>query len=328
MPQAWFGADAIKDQPPRTPLDPKAAVAYGDFINCAYQMHDQPNGDPLTPPQPPNFPNGYRLTAWINMFDFVFLELEWLRRKQFYGFVATEIDNPHSHVLAVRGTEGWLEWWDDAVLIPVPFHPVPEAGLVHAGFYRIYHSMELIRAPHPVVPGTAPPAAATAPHRMSTQNTFADQVEELMGTIAPGGTESTTGGEPAERHHHFIVTGHSLGAALCTLYVMEHAIKKKHGVRRVTIERVCTFASPRTGLSKLKTQFDALPIDSWRIANQQDIVPKVPPTWPIPYRHVETGYEFSSAGVVKWNPACWHSMKTYQHWLDPSVQLDANCRRT
>ncbi len=311
---ASVSAGAIKAQPAHMPLDPPAAVVYGKFINAAYDMFEKPIGDPLEPtPRKGVFPEGYRLTAWLQMSDFVLNQTY----VEFYGFIATEIADPRSHVLAMRGTEGWHEWLDDAACWPVPFKPVPEAGLVHYGFNRIYRTLNVVRAPHPldpIVDETPSAGFAKAKAPPLSQTPFADQVEALLSEPPDGG------------HHHFVVAGHSLGAALCTLYVMEHAVKKKRGGRRkVMIERVCTFASPRVALPRFRAAFDALPIDAWRIVNRADIVPMVPPVFPIPFRHVEVTYPFCSCRMARWSPVCAHSMLTYMHWLDPNVALLPGC---
>jgi len=122
----------------------------------------------------------------------------------------------------------------------------------------------------------------------------------------------------------FVVTGHSLGAALATLFVMKNKEKS-----RFDITTICTFASPRVGEAQFAEQFNQLPLTSWRIVNTRDIVPRLP--LPIPvffgYQHVAKASSFSSVGTVKWwNPVCWHSMYTYLHWLDPTIDVDTKCK--
>jgi predicted lipase len=68
-----------------------------------------------------------------------------------------------------------------------------------------------------------------------------------------------------------VVTGHSLGSALATLFVMENKEKNKFD-----LSTVCTFASPRVGNAEFVNQFNQLPPTSWRIVNTQHIVPKIP----------------------------------------------------
>ena len=108
-----------------TPLNKLDAVLYGHFINAAYAMYDASNPDPLRPARTDDFPSGFDLTAWIQMSDFAF---GGDKQVKFYGYVARDKQNPCSHVIVIRGTEGWIEWYDDAVAIPQRFSPVPTAG--------------------------------------------------------------------------------------------------------------------------------------------------------------------------------------------------------
>ena len=65
----------------------------------------------------------------------------------FYGFIAESEADPNQFVLAIRGTSSWVEWWDDLNAIRlVPFKD-PGAGLVGAGFARIYDTLEVVPAP-------------------------------------------------------------------------------------------------------------------------------------------------------------------------------------
>ena len=285
---------------------------YGDQVCCAYDIFAQPSSSAVRPPE------GYHFSAYIFMYDF----LLFARRRQFYGFIATQDADPYSHVLAIRGTEGWWEWWDDAGVLPTLFSPVPQAGVVHAGFNRIYSTMVLVPVSR-YKSTSVDEARALLPAHDGTPS-FADQLENLLNSAAfvaehPG--VSPTG----VSDHHFVVTGHSLGGALCTLYVMEHAIKKKVAPRRAIIERICTFASPRVGMNTFVNLFHGLPIDSWRIANAQDLVPDVPPGWLFGYRHVEDAYIFTSENVTKYSPSCWHDMRTYLHLLDAARPIQREC---
>jgi predicted lipase len=114
-----------------------------------------------------------------------------------------------------------------------------------------------------------------------------------------------------------------LGAALGTLFVMEN-----HAQQKFNVSTLCTFASPRVGLTEFVTAFDALPINSWRNVNIHDIVPKLPPSVPhlLPYGHVAQAYPFDSWPFARHNLVCYHDMKTYLHALDPARSLD-DCKR-
>jgi len=290
------------------PLDPKKAFFYGRFVQAAYTMFRNQNPDPLRP-EPSGIPPGWELGAWIHMSDFL------LNRStpEFYGIVAHSLADTDSRVIAIRGTEGIVEWVDDAAAIPTPFRQVPGAGRVASGFDRIYSSLKVVKRP---LPGLK---AAAAPE--TYEGSFADQLErEVLSREAERGL---TAPEKRERRQRpTVVTGHSLGAALTTLFVMENASKKKFD-----ITTCCTFASPRVGNKEFARLFDQLPIDSWRIVNTLDLVPKLPPHIPVllDYDHVDTEYSFSSANFARNNPVCWHAMETYLHFLDPSSAVGPEC---
>ena len=97
-------------------LDRKEALFYGRFVLAAYKMFKNNNPDPLRP-EPDGIPDGWELGAWIHMTDFLFDEKE----PKFYGIVAHDKNNPDSRIIAIRGTEGAIEWIDDAAALPVPF---------------------------------------------------------------------------------------------------------------------------------------------------------------------------------------------------------------
>lgn len=298
------------------PLDKQEAVFYGKFVNAAYAMFKRdPN---ILQPEPAtgDIPDPYEMVAWVIMSDFTFLGKE---IPKFYGLIGRHEQQKRNFILAIRGTEGATEWFDDAMAFLVPFRQVPNAGRVARGFDKIYATLKVVKR-HGVavgLPAAKPSAAPTAPDVM--QGTFAEQLERLADTLEEPGVMSLA--KERRPRRSFVVTGHSLGSALATLFVIENKEKNKFD-----INTVCTFASPHVGNTGFVNQFNQLPLTSWRIANTQDIVPKVPLHLPLlDYQHVATPYEFSSAGVVKANPGCWHSMSTYLHWLDPKIDIDPEC---
>ena len=242
---------------------------------------------------------------------------------EFYGIVVHSIANPDQRIIAIRGTEGAIEWLDDAAAIPTPFRQVPSAGRVATGFDTIYSTMKVVKHTLPAermeMARTGAPAVAE-----TFAGSFAEQLEQLALTreaargVAPSATM-----ELGRRQRPTVVTGHSLGAALSTLFVMENASKHKFD-----ITNLCTFASPRVGNKEFARLFDQLPIDSWRIVNTLDLVPKLPPHIPIllDYDHVDTAYPFSSGDFAKHSLVCWHAMETYLHWLDGSSPVGAECK--
>jgi len=88
------------------------------------------------------------------------------------------------------------------------------------------------------------------------------------------------------------VTGHSLGAALATLYVMENA-----KTSNVANQMIYTFASPLVGDQRFVSAFAALGLTSWRIANRPDVIPYPAPAI-IGFSHVDALHQVDSAGLV------------------------------
>jgi hypothetical protein len=295
------------------PLDKQKAFFYGQFVQAAYTMFKNPQGpDPLRP-DPAGIPPGYELGAWIHMSDF-FLEVV---QPKFYGIVVHEVNNPDSRIIAIRGTEGLIEWLDDAAAIPVPFRETPSAGRVASGFDKIYTTMKVIKRP---LPGAPVPAMAAAP---PFNGSFADQLEQLaQSREAERGLKGPYAEGRTRPPRPTIVTGHSLGASLTTLFVMENDAKGKFD-----LSTLCTFASPRVGNMEFVHLFNKLPIDSWRIVNTRDIVPKLPPHVPIllDYDHVDLACPFDSSLFARNNLHCWHAMETYLHWLNPASALLPQC---
>ncbi len=290
------------------------AVFYGKCVNAAYAMFRRKPSDLKPEPLPGEVPDPYELVAWIHMTDF-FLDD---KTPKFYGFVAQNKNASQEFILAIRGTEGKVEWWDDAKAWPVPFQQVPAAGRVHQGFDKIYSSMRIERRP-----GAAEDLRVVAAEEPFT-GSFAQQLEQLhLHMERTSAKKPLIRAEKGRPDRTYVVTGHSLGSALCTLFVMEN---KERGKFDVTT--VCTFASPRVGDAEFVRRFDELPITSWRIVNTCDVVPKLPLWLPFfNYHHVNTAYKFSSSGTVKFSAACWHAMGTYLHWLDGSLPVDDDCKR-
>jgi predicted lipase len=297
------------------PLDPMKAFGYGQIVQAAYSMFKNPvGGDPLRP-EPAGIPAGYELGAWIHMSDF-FLDIV---ETKFYGIVVHEVAHPDSRIIAIRGTEHLIEWVDDGVAILVPFRQVPLAGRVAYGFDRIYSTLKVVKRPLPAAAGRIPDLAAPT----TFAGSFAEQLEQLaISREAERGIVASVAGGRGRPERPTVVVGHSLGAALCTLFVMENDDKRKFDVGAL-----CTFASPRVGETEFVRLFNQLPIDSWRIVNVRDVVPRLPFTIPIVahYAHVDTEYSFDSSLFAKNGLVCWHCMETYLHWLDGGYGLLGEC---
>jgi kumamolisin len=287
------------------PFDPKAAVLYGQFVQAAYSMYGAaPNN--LTPPPSPDFPAGYNLVAWVQMQDFIIGSIG----PTFYGFIAQSTANRNQFVLAIRGTSNAVEWWDDVnAALLIPFR-VPGCGSVGAGFARIYDTLEIVERP------TGPATAAIAPQSLRSIGGFSQQVASLVARHAPA-TPQAPGFAAAAAIE---VAGHSLGAALATLYTLDNAYTGK-----INNPALCTFASPAVGDSTFATAFNGLGLTSWRVVNAPDLVPKLPPQI-LGFTHVNSLQPYSSTGKVTPSLSCWHALATYLSLIDPTLQPDPSCR--
>ena len=295
------------------PLNPVQAAFYGRFVAAAYDMYAVNHAD--LRPAAKNIPPGWELSAWINMSDFLFN----IVTPKFYGIVVHEIANPDNRIIAIRGTEGVVEWLDDASsIVMVPFRQVPSAGRVAFGFDNIYSTMKVVPVPRP-----GPGLAAAPEAQPELTGSFADQLEQLaLRREAERGVMREFAAGRTRRERPTVVTGHSLGAALATLFVLENSVKHKFDIQLIS-----TLASPKVGNLEFKHVFASLPLTSWRIFNIRDVVPKVPPTIPfiLDYEHIDVATSLDSWPFAKKNLTCYHCIETYLHWLDNSVQLSPEC---
>jgi hypothetical protein len=157
-----------------------------------------------------------------------------------YGYLA-ERGWVREMVAVIRGTDGFVEWIEDAEFVPIPYSPQIglSAGLgamsVEQGFWTLYASMQLI-SPIGTPLGVLAPSIATA--------------------VGPAGMVT--------------VIGHSLGSALATYLTLDLARGGLAG--RVS---ACLFASPHTGNQAFVELFDQTIVD-YRLFNYiLDIVPRV-----------------------------------------------------
>ena len=120
-------------------FDPQTAVSYGRFIQAAYTMYVHASQNNQRPPASPDFPAGYELTAWVQMQDFILDSTD----PVFYGFVAHSTSEPGQAVLAIRGTQGGVEWWDDVNSFGMTPFKVRNCGNVGLGFERFMTHLNL-----------------------------------------------------------------------------------------------------------------------------------------------------------------------------------------
>lgn len=155
-------------------------------------------------------------------------------------------DDDGASLFAFRGTEGFAEWIDDAKVCEGRFRPfAPENG--------------------PAVP----PGARVEDGFLEIYNSMQHELFELLDR------------QPAAP---LLITGHSLGSALCQLFTLDVAISCPH-LAATTYD----FAAPRTGNRDFAVFYDALTRErgapTVRFVNTEDIVPSLPPE-ALGYRHV------------------------------------------
>ncbi|HTY34069.1 lipase family protein [Mycobacterium sp.] len=199
--------------------------------------------------------------------------------------------------IAIRGTEGMLEWMHDAEFLQVPCPFLAGAGHTEDGFTDMYVSLRT-------------GAASGAP---TVINTFAKlPFRQPVGSVT--------------------LCGHSLGGALATLLALDMAANTKF-----TVAAVYTYGSPRTGDSLFARSYDQAVKNSWRIANRLDVITALPPPIDYehvlnphdlnPIRLVPLPPKV----LVKYSVLCEHSLATYLYLLSlqsggPVLALEPACK--
>jgi hypothetical protein len=222
-----------------------AAAAYGLLAMHAMDMYREAPGSLTPAPTAGLTAAGWTILAYITGKDSLLDTPSLLLADQTvnYGYVATGASG--EMVAVIRGTDGFVEWIEDARFLPIPYMPliglpaVSGTMLVEQGFWMLYASMKLITP-------TGAPLGALAP-----------AIVALATTLGATGTVT--------------VVGHSLGAALATYLTLDLA-------RGGLIERAsaCLFASPRTGSQAFAALFDQTVVNYRLFTYILDIVPRVP----------------------------------------------------
>jgi hypothetical protein len=203
-----------------------------------------------------------------------------------FGFIARSADTPANLVISLRGTENIWDWLADASFVrrSCPVGGAPSGAESEDGFTNLYLTLR------------AAPSGAAAPLKTT-----------IKGWLI--------GSEVAQ----VWICGHSLGGALATLLAADVV-----GSGLVSGPLVYTFASPAVGEKTFATWCGGLVPDSYRIYNQPDIVPDVPPAL-FGYTHVDEPYQVNSGAHTKVNLGCHHSLSTYLHALDASQPITPAC---
>ncbi len=197
-------------------------------------------------------------------------------------------------VAAIRGTDSILEWLHDASYLMVPSAISGAHGYTEDGFTAVYRSLR-------IGPANGTPLVKDA----------------VKGYLDTGAAASVT------------ICGHSLGGALATLLTLDVGLNTS-----CRTPESYTYASPRTGDHLFASSFNAAIPSSYRIANRQDLVPKLPPILPLPYEHVNTEYELIPLpNQIQSSIPCMHHLTTYLFLMSQAAKttgyaLDANCVAT
>jgi hypothetical protein len=139
-------------------------------------------------------------------------------------------------VIAIRGTEGILEWISDAefLLVNCPF--LAGAGQTEDGFTAMYSSLRI-------------GAAVGSPSVVNSLATL--PFTQPVGSLT--------------------ICGHSLGGALVTLLALDVAANTAFNN-----PTVFSYASPRTGDPSFAGKYNQVVPNTFRIANRTDLVPRLP----------------------------------------------------
>ncbi len=195
------------------------------------------------------------------------------------GILATNDADPTDVFIAIRGTLTIWEWIQDVKFFPKPFSNVTGSGLTEDGFTDMYQSFSLQPSANPGV--------------------FINDLIALL---------------PARAN--VTITGHSLGAAIATLFALDLAAHSKFPLT------VYTLASPRVGDFTFSRLFDTTVLNCFRVVNRLDIVPKTPP--PLLYFHVGDESEVIPTGQVQQTIPCEHHLTTYLNLLATEIGTQAD----
>lgn len=287
-----ISTDCKLDAAGQVQLDPTLTTLVGAASLAAYTDFANRHSPHYTPPQ---LEYGSRPFTFLERFT-GFDDVVWGSGEQErYGLIYQWSARSDVYLIAFRGTASAYDMILDLESgLTADFKPYqvsnnfPSSVHVGDGFYKIY---------------------ATKNARMAQS-----MQEQLFTKLAALPTP------PAE----IIITGHSLGCALASLFALDMAVS----LPKVSIANL-NFASPRVGVNSWAKAYDntyGLMNKTIRIRNQYDIVPKVPPSdWPFDFKHV--GHEFDVSFTLKSYlhidfPAvvvAWHSLLNYRYVVDRAV---------
>lgn len=266
-------------------LDPTLAKLLSDASLEAYTDYQQRSNPNYTPP---SLNYGTRPFNFLKRFT-GFDDVLWgSGNEERFGLVYQWSARHDIYLIAFRGTTSVYDMLLDLESAGVTkFQPYknsssfPDGIHVGDGFYKIYSN--------------------------KNQSMTASMREQVFNIIAGLPTPPS----------QIIITGHSLGCALGSLFALDLAVS----LPNIHILNM-NFASPRVGTSSWQNVYEntyGLKNNTVRIRNAYDVVPKVPPEWPpFDFRHI--GLEFKVSFGLKhyhWDVTdiikSWHSLLNYQY---------------
>ncbi|HMD38640.1 MAG TPA: lipase family protein [Candidatus Acidoferrum sp.] len=244
-------------------MDLTEAIQYGFLVGAAYDVFNRKlslaPGQSFSAGIPPNTVS-YQLIASMIANDLATDlkdSLGLVPAPVSIGLIFQSVDTGEA-VVAIRGTDGILEWVQDAKFLTEPCPFLPSAGNTEDGFTDMYKSTVMDAAN-----GSKPVAGALS------GLPWAKQVSSLT------------------------ICGHSLGGALATLLALDVAA---NGSAPFNNPVAYTYASPKTGDPQFVNVYNHMVPNTNRIANRLDLVPKLP--LPPLYEHVLGLFELNPVLAV------------------------------
>lgn len=198
-----------------------------------------------------------------------------------------------------RGSTVLKDFVIDATLQPTPYlvdgpeSAAPPLGKVHSGFYEYLYSKTQV---------------GSDGRNISKSEAIMGRLHELFK-------------KKEYQHYKLYVTGHSLGAALSTLFAFRAA--DNSDIPNKPVINV-SFASPFVGDQKFRDEFQKREvlglIRHLRVSNEDDVVPLVPfSSLPLP---VPMAYKHVGLNVTLYNPVWWRNKKHDISFPKPDDLLD------
>jgi hypothetical protein len=216
-------------------MDLNQAIQFAQLVNAAYAIPP----DNLTNSAGQALSVGgtsYTVVTTIYAFDLVTDMNPGRGSDQVSIGLICQADGTGDVVIAIRGTEGILEWVNDAEFLMVRCPFLAGAGHTEDGFTAMYKSLRT---------GVAPGSPS---------------VVDALATLPFNPPASS-----------LTICGHSLGGALATLLALDVAANTSF-----TNPAAYTYASPRVGDPSFADTYDQVVKNSFRVANRIDLVPKLP----------------------------------------------------